>query len=251
MQRIRTVDLDKVLKVGPDNASSDLLSAAMIFPANENFQSEYLEKLMLTGSFYPSPKSVNSSFHEKIVEGINNGIVAGSSLMYFRFLLNTEIKTKAGNPLKSSRRSVSYLCKEYNLGRDRKSEINNNQGYPKVTDPSAEKIWKDYQRVSHLWAAYIHIALDGNPTLVLPNDHFLTSIDISVLLFLARQYERVLENLTLNEMKDGKSVPGKVKPFRARYWDWNSDDVFVMDIPEINHIREWATGAASGYKADT
>ena len=251
MQRIRTVDMDKVLNVGPDEASIDRLSAAMLFPNDINSQLEYFEKLKSTDSLYPNSKSVNSTFHAKIVEGLNDGIVAGSCLIYFRFLQNSNIKTKAGNRLKASRRVVSYLCKEYNLGRERKSEDNNNQGYPKVTDPRAEVIWKNYQRVSHLWAAYIHIVLDGNPTLVLPSDHVLCGIDFSVLLFLARQYERFLANLTLDEKKGKKLVQGRIDPFRARYFDWNQDDVFAMDIPEINHIQKWVNETVSGYEADT
>lgn len=250
IKTFRSVEMDKVLRVNPEDESTDLLTAAMLFPDNKNAQLEYFEKLVLTGSCYPSPESVKSEFYKKIVEGINNGIVAGSCLMYFSLLLNTHIETKARNRLNVSKRVVSYLCKEHNLGRDRKS-ITNKQGYPIVTEPRTEKIWKDYQRVSHLWAAYIHIALDGNPTLILPQDHVFDSVDISVLLFLARQYERIFDKLTLDEKKGANSVPVKVKPFCARYFDWNSDDVLAMDVPEIDHIRIWATEAACGYEADT
>lgn len=118
MQTIHQVDLDESLEVGRDEASIDRLSAAMIFPSAPNDQIEYFRDMAL-----PGYSSNYSTFSGRIVDGVNNGVVAGACLLYFRFLQNADIKTKAGNQLEASQRAVFHLCKEFNLGRDRKADL--------------------------------------------------------------------------------------------------------------------------------
>jgi len=252
MNNIRGISLDKKFEVSSDEASINRLSAAMLFPNGTDEQTEYLRQLARPrpgSSEKSAASSISSILGKHIARRANSGIVAGSCLMYFRFLQQSEIETKAGNSLEASQRAVLHLCKKHNLGRPRESDENPSGAYRVVTIPSARAAWKDYQQVSHLWAAYIHLALDGNPTCIGPKDHVLENVDISVMLFLARQYERFVGDF-FNGEKVGKSVRKIFSPFRVRYFDWNEDDVLKVDIPEVEHISSWATGASKDYVPD-
>lgn len=252
MNNIRGIDLEKKLEVSSDVASIDRLSAAMLFPNNTVEQTEYLLELARPRS-KSSGKSaaslISSNFYNYVADRASSGVIAGSCLMYFRFLQLSEIKTKAGNSLEASQRVALHLCKKHNLNRQRESDENSNSAYPVVTIPGARAAWKDYQRVSHLWAAYIHLAQDGNPTCIGPKDHVLDCVDVSVMLFLARQYERFVGDF-FNGEKVGKSLREKFSPFRVRYFDWNRDDVLKVDIPKVEHISGWATEASKDYVPD-
>ena len=250
LQMHRPVDLNKLLEVGRDELSTDRLCAAMIFPNDADSQVQYFREQALP-SISPAKETSasvdGSSFSGRIVEATNNGVLAGTCLMYFHLLRQTDIKTKAGNDLEVSQRVVFYLCQKYNLGRTRKADEDRSNGYPTITIPHARENWKRYQRVSHLWAAYVY--LKGLPVRPRPTDHVFECIDLSVLLFIARQYERFV-----TEFFDGQKVGlvprEEISPFRARYYDWNQDDVCALEILEPRYVSNWVAEAAKGYVAD-
>lgn len=244
------VNLNAKLRVGPDERSLDRLCAAMLFPTDSVKQIQYFRSIEFNGPI-GSTDGVTPVFAEPILEGINNGVLAGTCLMYFDFLRREHqepIKTKANNDLEASQRVVFYLCQKYNLGRGKKTDRDKDSfKYPEITIPHARDVWKRYQRVSHLWAAYI--ILKGLPVHPHPADEVLQDIDLSVLMVLARQYERFIVEY-FDGQKFGKVLREQIEPFRARYFDWNSDDVLAFEIPIPKNITMWLSDAAKGYVAD-
>jgi len=245
-QRIRGVDLNKPLRVDTDD-SIEQLTAAMLFPDEgeaKHCQLLYFREQLTSQPFEDKeyPEDV-SSFAKEIRTARTNGVLAGFCLMYFHALHTMEYTTAAGNRAEASQRVVQHICKEHNLGRTERGKAE----YPTVTEPSTRKIWKRYQRVSHLWAAYIH--LRGAPTTSQIASHPLEDMDISVMLFLARQYERFMVKF-FNGTTSGRTDRKLITPFQARYCDWNSDDPLEVVIPQPNFLVEIVRENTKNYVAN-
>ena len=97
-----------------------------------------------------------SSFAKEIKTARTNGVLAGFCLMYFHALEKGHYETAARNPAEPSQRVVFHLCSEHDLGREKRAN-GDKRDYDTVTVKFARQIWKRYQRVSHLWASYIHL----------------------------------------------------------------------------------------------
>lgn len=249
-QRIPPVDLSQKLIVGRDEVSIERLCAVMLFPDEPTDQRQYLFELdnPLGSSLHSQDeKPVAPNFAERILQGVCNGVLAGCSLMYFRCLSENAITSKARNRLDASQRSVSYLCKEFNLGRTDRVNGGDDSCYPTVSTKLAREVWKSYQSVAHLWAAYVH--LRGMTVEARLGSHLLEDIDLSVLLFLARQYERFVVSFFDGE-KSGRITRETVFPLRARYHDWSCDDVFAVDIPQPKGLKEFVEKKGAEYYPD-
>ena len=111
------------------------------------------------------------------------------------------------------------------------------------------EVWGKYKHVAHLWAAYIH--LKGLPISVKtdPFEHAIQEIDLSTMLFLARQYERFVVEF-FNGEKVGRVPRETIKPFRARFHDWNLDDVFQVEIPLPKDLIDSFKSNGSRYYPD-
>jgi hypothetical protein len=247
-QRIRGVDLNKPLRVDTDD-SIEQLTAAMLFPDEgraKHCQLLYFREQLTSQPFEDNeyPEDV-SSFAKEIKTARTNGVLAGFCLMYFHALENSHYETAAGNRAEPSQRVVFYLCSEHDLGREKWSK-GDKRDYNTITDKFAKKIWKRYQRVSHLWASYIHLTTVTKSKL---HRHPLEGIDISVMLLLARQYERFI-----TEFFDGeKSIRAEkelITPFKVRYHDWNSDDPLKLTIPKFEFVDDFVRENVPNYVAN-
>ena len=252
----RPIDLNCTLKVGPDEPSVNRLCAAMVFPDDPESQTRYLQEMALPDYLFQAGRGTpikRPYFADPVVEGTNNGVLAGLCLMYFHLLSGTGIKTNTGKTLEVSQRIVLYLCQTYNMGREDKSKSDEETygKYPTVSPPQARKNWKRYQRVAHLWAAYV--TLKRLPIRPVPTEHVLAAVDISVFLFLARQYERFVTEFfdgKKSEPTEGgaKAVPReKIVPLQVRYCDWNFDDVLQVEIPKLDQVSDWVFETVKSY----
>ena len=249
---LKPVTLDKDMIFGRDcndtcyNKSLERLSAVMLFPDNQELQIEYFQENEFLASTIRNAQNKTKRFSEQIITGINNGVLAGTCLMYFRKLNLKEVTTKTRRIGQASINTMSHIANHYNLGRKERTSGNHN-GYPTVTDQHAKKIWRSHQAVSHLWAAYIH--LKGLPIEPDPNDSdvdILDDIPVSVFLLIARQYERFMNDF-FNGTKEGNMTRELIRPLRVRYHDWNNEDPLEFDIKQPNYIVEEVVEAMKSY----
>jgi hypothetical protein len=246
----RSVNLSNILKVGGDKSGTSYinLSAAMLFPTKPGLQLEYMREIAMPSIRPHKGITINPPpFSNSIVESFNNGVLAGTYLMFFLTLAMREIRTGKGQKANPSRNVVLHICSEYNLGRPGRAG-GSHSDYPTIIDKITRANWDAYKSVSHIWAAYIHLReLPIKPD---PFSDVLEDIPISVLLLLARQYERFIVQYFDGEF-DGKIERECITPFQVRYHDWNTDDPLPIKLEIPEYIVDIVTDAAKSYTADT
>jgi hypothetical protein len=246
MHKFQPINLDSKLVVDSQDVSTiDRLSAAMLFPEDHDMQAEYVRQFSLPVMTAQQQTQRGIAISEEILKGAFNGVIAGNCLTYFHLLQTTEVMTLAGRPLLPSKNAVFYICEKDNFGRGTAPMDRQALEAPTVNTQKSKAAWKSHKKVSHLWAAYTH--LKGRNDLPKPGEHIFEDVDVSVLLFLARQYERFIAQYFVGGKTKQMEIES-LSAFRVRYFDWCKDDVLHVDIPKLNGLN--FADLAGGYTAD-